>query len=77
MPKLRGSKNIVILETQGESRPTRNVKRRKLRYSGDTNQFSNYTVKQLKEIAKEIGMKNISKLKTRFQLIEAIENVYH
>lgn len=45
----------------------------KLRYSGDTGHFANATVKELKDYAKKIGIKNRSKFKTRFQLIEAIE----
>lgn len=46
----------------------------KLRYSGQTNKYPKHTVKQLKEIATKLGIKNLSKL-TRTQLIDAIESV--
>jgi hypothetical protein len=45
----------------------------KLRYSGNTGNFGDSTLKELKEYAMMIGIKNRSKLKTRYQLIEAIE----
>lgn len=47
----------------------------KLRYSGNSNQFAKLTVKELRDITKQLGIKNRSDLKTRFQLIQAIENV--
>jgi hypothetical protein len=48
----------------------------KLRYTGDTEKINPVaTVKELRAYAKLIGVKNTSKLKTRFQLIQAIENL--
>lgn len=46
---------------------------RKLRYSGNSGNFRDSTVKELKDYVQKIGIKNRSKLKTRFQLIDAIE----
>jgi hypothetical protein len=45
----------------------------KLRYSGVSGNFRDSTVKELKIYVQKIGIKNRSKLKTRFQLIDAIE----
>lgn len=45
----------------------------KYRYSGESGKFSKATVKELKQHLRMIGYKGISKLRTRMNMIDALE----
>ena len=46
----------------------------KMKYSGQTGNFARATVKEMKEQIRMIGIKNRSKLRTRVQMIDALES---